>query len=107
VGVHPTRGRGFLPDEDQPGRDRVVIVSQAFWQRQLGADPHVVGQTMMIDRTPFTVIGVLPPNVLRYSSHFLKPPVSADYPTGREHRDLDVFARLKPGVTLAQVQAAL
>jgi len=47
----------------------------------------------------------LPPNVLRYSADFLKPLVPAEYPANRGHRDLDVFARLRPGVTLAQAQA--
>ena len=53
------------------------------------------------------ILGVLPPNVLRYGADFLKPLVTASYPAGREHRDLDVFARLRPGVTLAAAQAEL
>jgi putative ABC transport system permease protein len=107
LGVQPILGRGFLPGEDEPGRDRVVILSYAFWQRQFGADPHIVGTMIGNGEVTCTVIGVLPPNVLRYGAELLRPLVPASYPRERSHHDLDVFARLKPGVTLAQAQAAL
>jgi predicted permease len=107
LGVQPMLGRNFVPSEGEPGRDRVVILSYAYWQRRFGADPHVLGSTLVIDKSPFTVIGVAPPNVLRYGSDFLKPLVAAEYPHQRSHRDLDVFARVKPGVTLSQAQSAL
>jgi putative ABC transport system permease protein len=67
----------------------------------------IVGQTLTTNDGAFTVIGVLPPNVLRYGGDFLKPLVPAEYPPGRDHRDLDVFARLKPGVTMAQARTQL
>jgi putative ABC transport system permease protein len=107
LGVQPMLGRGFLREEFEPGRDRVAILSHSYWQRHLGSDPNVLGTTLVIDDLPFTVVGVLPPNVLRYESDFLKPLVPADYPRERSHRDLDVFGRLEPGVTLGQAQAAL
>jgi len=107
LGVQPILGRGFLADEDRHGHDRVVILTHAYWKRRFGSDPHVVGQTLAIDRDPFTVVGVLPPNVLRYGADLIRPLVPADYPPGRGYRDLDVFARLKPGVTLAQAQAEI
>lgn len=69
------------------------------------SDPSIVGQRLVVDGQPFTVIGVLPPNVLRYSAEFIKPLIPAEYPNQRGHRDLDVFARLRPGVTLAGAQA--
>jgi putative ABC transport system permease protein len=105
-GVQPMLGRSFALDEFEPGRDRVILLSHAFWQR-LGGTPNVIGTTITIDAVPHTIIGVLPPNVLRYGNDFLAPLVSARYPRERSHRDLDVFARLKPGVTVAQAQAAL
>ena len=70
--------------------------SQASWGRRSASTAR-----------RFTILGVLPPNVLRYGADFLKPLVAASYPSGREHRDLDVFARLRPGVTLAAAQAEL
>ncbi len=105
LGVQPLLGRGFLPEEAQPGRDGVVILTHSYWRRAFASDPSIIGQVMTIDRQPCTIVGVLPPNVLRYSSDFLKPLVLAHYPTERGHRDLDVFARLRPNVTLAQAQA--
>src|SRR5438093_818674 len=105
LGVQPMLGRGFLEDEERQGHGRVVILTHAFWKRRFGSDPHVVGQTLTIGSDPFTVVGVLPPNVLRYDADLLRPLVPADYPQGRGYRDLDVFARLKRGVTLDQAQA--
>jgi putative ABC transport system permease protein len=105
LGVQPMLGRGFLEDEERRGHGRVVILTHAFWKRRFGSDPHVVGQTLTIGSDPFTVVGVLPPNVLRYDADLLRPLVPVDYPQGRGYRDLDVFARLKRGVTLEQAQA--
>ena len=107
LGVRPVLGRGFLPDEFQAGRDDVLILTDAYWRRRFAADRAVVGQTLSVDGRTSAILGVLPPNVLRYAADFLKPLVPASYPAGREHRDLDVFARLRPGVTLAAAQAEL
>ena len=106
-GVRPLLGRTFLREETERGADAVVILTYSYWRRRFASDPKVVGQVVEIDGRPCTIVGVLPPNVFRYSSDFLKPLVPADYPTERGHRDLDVFARLRPGVTLAEAQAAL
>jgi putative ABC transport system permease protein len=107
LGVRPVLGRGFLPEEFRAGRDDVVILTDAYWHRRFGADRNVVGRSLAVDGRGATILGVLPPNVLRYGADFLKPLVPAAYPSGRDHRDLDVFARLRPGVTLAAAQAEL
>jgi putative ABC transport system permease protein len=107
LGVQPLLGRGFVPDDEQPGRDPVVIVTHAFWRARLGSDPGIVGRTLPTDDGAVTVIGVLPPNVLRYGGDYLAPLKPSEYPQRRNHRDLDVFARLKPGVTIAQARAQL
>ena len=107
LGVQPVLGRGFVLDDERPGNDRVVLLTQSYWRRHLASDPNIVGRTLRTNDGAFTVIGVLPPNVLRYGGDFLKPLVPAEYPPGRGHRDLDVFARLKPGVTLAQARTEL
>src|SRR5262249_10340009 len=76
-------------------------------RRGFGADPFVLDRTLIVDGVPHAIVGVLPPNVLRYEADFLLPLTPAAYPVARGHRDLDVFARLRPGVTLAQAQAEL
>ena len=105
LGVQPLLGRTFLAEEAQSGRDHVVILTHSYWRRRFASDPNVVGQVILVDRQPCTIVGVLPPNVLRYVSDFLKPLVPAEYPTERGHRDLDVFGRLRPHVTLEQARA--
>jgi putative ABC transport system permease protein len=108
LGVRPFLGRAFLPEEAaQPGRDRVVMLSHAYWSRRFKAEPSIIGSTITVDNVPHVIIGVLPPNVLRYGADVLKPLVPAAYPQERTARSLDVLARLQPGVTITQAQAAL
>jgi putative ABC transport system permease protein len=107
LGVQPLLGRAFVAEEARPGRNRVVMLSHRYWQRRFGSDPNAVGQSLVVDAQPVIVVGVLPPNVLRYSADLLRPLVPAEYPVERGHRDLDVFARLRPGVTLARAQVEI
>ena len=61
LGVEPQLGRGFREDEDQvPGRDAVVVLGPDFWKHEFGSDPAVVGRTIRLNGTDFTVIGVAP-----------------------------------------------
>jgi putative ABC transport system permease protein len=106
-GVRQALGRGFLAEEFQAGGDDVLILTHVYWQRRFAGDPGVVGRALRVDGRTCTIVGVLPPNVLRYGADFLKPLVTAAYPSSREYRNLDVVARLRPGVTLAAVQAEL
>ena len=107
LGVRPAFGRGFLPDEFLASRDDVVILTHVYWQRRFGADLGVIGRAVRIDGRPCTIVGVLPPNVLRYGADFLRPLVLDTYPSSREYRNLDVVARLRPEATIASAQAAL
>jgi putative ABC transport system permease protein len=58
--ARPALGRTFLPHEDEPGAERVAVLSHAFWQRHFGGDPAAVGRTLHLSGEPFTVIGVMP-----------------------------------------------
>ena len=81
LGVQPVLGRGFFPDESQPGRNHVLILTDDYWRRRFNADPHAVGQILQANGAPYTIVGVLPPNVLRYSADVLTPLVPAGYPS--------------------------
>ena len=60
VGVKPVKGRNFLEEENQPGKDRVAIIANSLWQRRFGSDPAIVNKTITTNGIPRTVIGVLP-----------------------------------------------
>jgi len=60
LGLSPILGRDFLPREEQPGRDRSVLLSESLWRRRFGASPGIVGRVVSLDEQPFTVVGVMP-----------------------------------------------
>lgn len=60
--VEPALGRGFLPEEDVPDGPRVVILSDGFWRNAFAGDPGVLNRMILLDGTPFTVVGVMPPS---------------------------------------------
>ncbi len=115
LGTEPLRGRAFLPDEDQVGRNNVVILSYGLWQRSFGSDPSILGQMVKLDDRPYTVAGVMPPAFqFPYVWTSVADPPQLWLPlaiTGEEKKnragsfDYGVVARLKPGVSLTQAQA--
>jgi putative ABC transport system permease protein len=108
LGVRPLLGRGFLPEEEQMGGDdRVVMLSYGYWQRRFAGDPHVVGRQIQLSGQPFTVIGVTPEDFLIRRPVDVYAPARADTTLPRRAEFLDVFARLAPGVTVAQANADL
>ncbi len=107
LGIAPRLGRAFLPEEDQPGRNGVVLLNHAFWLRRFNADPAVVGRTLRLDGEPVTVVGVMPPEFADRETwgiaDVIRPMSFSDAERAvRGNHYLDVFARLKPGITLAQ-----
>ena len=109
--VQPIIGRLWSPEEDQPGRDRVALLSYDFWRTQFGSDEGVVGKTIWrtIDRQPFTIIGVLPADFqfARDNISVWTPLALDNSPAAQRGHLLMVYARLKPGVTVAQAQASM
>src|SRR5437867_1159105 len=98
-------GRTFLPDEDRHGRNRVVVLDYGYWQRRFGGDPKVIGKTLVLDKQPWIVVGVMPPSfrpIGTTASTIYTPYVVADNPHG-----LQVIGRLEPGVSLEAAQAEL
>jgi len=112
LGVTPAQGRNFLPEEEQVGRDRVVIISHGLWQRRFGADPQLVGQTVTIDGEPFTVVGILPASfrfirVLDGNLDLWMPFAFDPAQLNREDRSIVVYGRLKQNVSLTQAQTEM
>jgi putative ABC transport system permease protein len=100
LGYQPLIGRGFLPEENKSGSDKVVILSHKLWQRLFAGDEAVLGRSLTLDHTnQYTIIGVMPPEVsFPDPSDFWIPETSTA--AGRhDMRGLSVLARLKPGVT--------
>ena len=104
LGVHPVLGRTFATDEGTPGRDRVVVLSHRLWMRRYNADPAVIGQTVMLNGNPHTVVGVLPRDMAFPPHGDVWRPREFDAAWGRS---VGVVGRLRPGATPEQAQAAL
>ncbi len=108
-GIKPAVGRTFQPDEDQPGKHYVVVLSHAMWQTQFGGDPQIVGQKIILDDEPFTVIGVMPAGTAfdRGFNKMWRPLAFRPSERTRNYHWLQVLARLKPGATVDQARAEM
>jgi putative ABC transport system permease protein len=108
LGVRPAAGRAFLPQEDAPGGERVVILSHALWQQSFGGDPQMVGRQIKVDGQPHTVVGIMPPG-FRFPQDdiALWLPYALDPRSSRGDHFLRVLGRLGPSATLAQARAEL
>ena len=121
LGVEPQLGRGFREDEDRvPGRDAVAVLGPDLWKREFAGDPSVVGRTIRLNGTDFTVIGVAPdtfPGMQVFARPDLYMPLAMarvfstnpqkDFFVDRDDRELTVRARLKPDATLRQARNEL
>lgn len=114
LGVRPLHGRSFSENDEEPGADRIVILSYGFWQARFGGSPHAIGRSLVFDDGKYTIVGILPKTF--------------SYPAGREQCSLfipmvfdqsdrqsgvvqsmggSVVARLRDDVSVAQAQAAM
>src|SRR5215475_9151623 len=109
LGVEPAIGRDFVPEEDRPGSNDVVILSDGLWKRRFGGDKNLLNHQITLDGRPYTVVGILPPGfsflqpVDVFTPIAFTPQQIADNSHGIEY--LVAIARLKPGVTLAAANA--
>jgi putative ABC transport system permease protein len=109
IGVSPVLGRGFTAEEEQPGRDRIVILSHGLWQRRFGGDPGILNQTISLSGEPNVVVGIMPPGFQFPDKTEMWRPLAPDerMRAARGAFWLPVVGRLKPGVTRAAAQADL
>ncbi len=107
-GVQPLLGRGFVPDEDRPGGNKVAVLSHSLWQSRYGANAGIINKEILLNGEKHTVVGVMPAGF-----QFLEKDVRLWVPmawpqeelANRGGHYLQVVARLKPGVVLSQAQA--
>jgi putative ABC transport system permease protein len=110
LGVEPQLGRTFLPQEDQPGTNRVVVISHGLWQRRFGGDPSVVNRPVNLNGENYEVVGVMPADFqFPDPKDQLWTPIAftQQEAANRGRHYLEVVARLKPNVTVEQAQAEM
>jgi predicted permease len=112
LGVAPLAGRTFVSGEDQPGAPRVLVIGYGLWQRRFGGDPGVVGQTIQLTDQDYTIVGVMPPQFQfapfwQTQAQMWTPLVLGARAADRTGSSLRLFARLAPGVSLAQARAQI
>src|SRR5437764_6712981 len=113
VGVSPVMGRDFTAEDNKPGAEKVTILGDDIWKRDFGADPNIVGQSVRINGKAATIIGVMPAGFKFPFSEELWTPLYNEFPAqprgdlrlGANNNAPAVMGRLKPGVTLDQVNA--
>jgi putative ABC transport system permease protein len=106
-GLSAVAGRGFAPGDDAPGAEHVVVLSHQFWQRQFSGSPTIIGQALTLNGEPYTVRGVLTPEIEigNLSQIDLWVPLTLDPGLPRDRREYRLTGRLRPGTTIAQASA--
>jgi predicted permease len=108
LGVQPLLGRGFLPEEDRPGGNKVAVLSYSLWQSRYGGDRNIVNRDIQLNGEKHTIVGVMPSSFQFVDKEVrLWVPLALDQEelANRGGHYLQVVARLKPGVSLSQSQA--
>jgi putative ABC transport system permease protein len=105
LGKSAQLGRMFTADDDREGAAAVVVISDDLWRRRYNADPATIGHTIIVNSVPHTVIGIMPPHFRFPQDAYLWIPLAELHPSqDRGVRWLDVFARLRDGLTLDQAR---
>jgi putative ABC transport system permease protein len=114
LGVHPAIGRDFLEEEDRGDGQRVALISHSLWERRFGADEGKLGQKILLNGDPYTLIGVLPPGFNANATTFdagpqpqVWAPLALVAKTAGSGENIGVIARLKRETTKAQLAAQM
>ncbi len=107
----PLLGRVFTPEEQEDGKDFVIVLGHGLWQRRFGSDPNIVGKNVYLNGRPYNVVGVmdadfrpLPSSLVAPEGQFYRPVAEAYDDSQRDARHLRAIARLKPGITVEQAR---
>ena len=123
LGVPPAAGRLISPDDDRSGAPPVAVLSYAYWQKRFAANPAAIGQTLLVNNLPFTIVGVSAPGFFGLDPGSNPPvflplhsaPLLAQHPADEERHDffdknfywVEMMGRLKPGVRIGEAQSEL
>lgn len=112
LGLPPQLGRTFSAEEDQPGRNQVLLISHNLWVRRFSADPGIIGRNVRLDGQTATIIGVMPPvfqNKMQWGKVDVVRPIAftGDQRNNRSGHYLISIGRLKQGVSLAQARVGM
>jgi putative ABC transport system permease protein len=112
LGVQPLLGRTFRSDDFQPGNNHVLVLSYALWQRRFGANPNVIGKSIVLNAESYLMLGVMPEGFQfapfwATTAEMWAPLDLTPRATQRDGNSLRVFARLRPGVAQSQAQAEM
>ena len=115
LGVSPAEGRTFLPEEDGPDAERVVIVSHEFWQQHMGGSADALQRALVLDGKTYRIVGILPEGfrsptglgLKTATAVYLTASYSHDLLANRGDHDVNAVARLRPGVSVTAAQSAL
>jgi putative ABC transport system permease protein len=110
----PILGRVFTAEDQQDGKDFVVVLSYALWQRRFGGDPNIIGKSIQLNARSYNIVGVMGPDfqplptaLVSPSGQFYRPVAEAYDEAARDERHLRAIGRLKPGATIGQAQSEL
>ncbi|HZF07404.1 MAG TPA: ABC transporter permease [Thermoanaerobaculia bacterium] len=110
LGVQPILGRAFLPGEDQPEATRIAVLGYGLWKGRYGGDPKILGRVIRVNGEPTSVVGVMPEGFGFPINEVVWVPLRLDpkkLQRGSEAEGVNVFGRLKDGVTIARAQAEM
>jgi putative ABC transport system permease protein len=114
LGVNPILGRSFLPEDEKPGASRIVILSQALWQRRFNSDQSIIGKSVTLNGQSYEVAAVMPasfqftvPGIFRIPAELWVPYSLIKDESARNNHYLRVIARLKPGAARESAQAEM
>ncbi|HJP93181.1 MAG TPA: ABC transporter permease [Pyrinomonadaceae bacterium] len=109
IGIKPIMGRNFYPEENQPGKNAVAILTYGLWQRRFGGDPNIVNKTITINSIARTVVGVMPERFSFPTGGEVYAPLvmTPELMKSRGNHAYYVIGRLKPGTTIQSAQAEI
>ena len=112
TGINPLLGRSFRAEDDVPTGDRPLILSWGFWQRQFAGSRDVLGKSLLVDGSSYTIVGVMPrgfdfPMFWATGVQMWTPLTLGERASSRRSQSLRLFARLRPDVTVAAAQSQM